>query len=426
MWAQKGIARIMLAFIDDAFGVNLSTQPAINRELARRGSISLNRIFDQIATIDLIEASNRIPWLLIQDLASDTQLGDRLAQARVQRTRMPWGEWITLSMCSTMGNGYTFALQTALFLSVVESALSFDGMKMRSQTSIAHMMVPSATQVDNWRQHVDVDNTEGCDAHTCSLVLKPNLDLKRTYLEPWGVFGDDIIVPEGAVDNLLLQLELVGASVNMDKSHFSGDFRESCGGDYYKGVNVRAVYAKTIKSPQDRVSLLNRLVVWSAEHKIVLRRVCTSLWSSLPEKLRVPLHEMDTAGLKVVSKFKPLYPETRALVAARKDAQTNVVPYRCWVPRPQFLTWEGRQLTIYGPGLLLSMLKGETVSTLANRWNRSDIASIEYVLRTGLRAQDLLYDTRLLHSYGWDATSSTLPHICDLEWSLEVNLFSKG
>jgi hypothetical protein len=425
MWVQKGIAEIMLAFIESAFGVNLSTQPTINRELAKRGSNPKGRSCDMVATIDLKEASNRIPWALIRDLLSDTQLGERIASARVKYTKMPWGEWLPLNMCSTMGNGFTFALQTALFLAVVESTLTLSGHKMRRQTCISHLTASPLHQVENWLQLVDAGVEEECDFVQKSLALKPGVQMDRIFLEPWGVFGDDIIVPVNQVDNLLKQLELIGATVNTDKSFHSGDFRESCGGDFFRGVNVRAVYARSLKSPQDRVSLLNRLVEWSARHKIVLRRVCTSLWSSLPEKLRVPLAEMDTAGLKVTDKFSLPYPSTRALESAIKDAQTSVVPYRSWVPKPQFLNWEGRQLTIYGPGLLLSMIRGETVSSLKGRWNRSDLARIEYVLKTGLRAQDLLYDTRLSYSYGWNRTTSTLPHIWDLEWSLEVNLFSK-
>ncbi|DAD52657.1 TPA_asm: RNA-directed RNA polymerase [ssRNA phage SRR7976299_19] len=60
------------------------------------------------------------------------------------------------------------------------------------------------------------------------------------------VFGDDLIFPSDSSDATRALLEHLGFKVNMSKT-FSGlqEFRESCGMDAYKGVDVTPAYALT-------------------------------------------------------------------------------------------------------------------------------------------------------------------------------------
>jgi hypothetical protein len=53
------------------------------------------------------------------------------------------------------------------------------------------------------------------------------------------VYGDDIIIPVEAYDVLKEVLETCGFTINEDKSYHEGPFRESCGEDYFRGINVR-------------------------------------------------------------------------------------------------------------------------------------------------------------------------------------------
>jgi hypothetical protein len=55
------------------------------------------------------------------------------------------------------------------------------------------------------------------------------------------VYGDDIIVPVDYVSPVISSLEALGLKVNTGKSFWRGAFRESCGGDYYAGVDVSVV-----------------------------------------------------------------------------------------------------------------------------------------------------------------------------------------
>jgi len=81
------------------------------------------------------------------------------------------------------------------------------------------------------------------------------------------VYGDDIIVPVDTLVHVIRYLEAFGLKVNTDKTFGTGKFRESCGGDYYDGVDVTPVRVRRIL-PASRgdvpeviaaVSLMNRL-----------------------------------------------------------------------------------------------------------------------------------------------------------------------
>jgi hypothetical protein len=58
------------------------------------------------------------------------------------------------------------------------------------------------------------------------------------------VYGDDIIVPTEMATSTMVTLETFGLRVNHSKSYCTGFFRESCGGDYYKGVDITPVYCR--------------------------------------------------------------------------------------------------------------------------------------------------------------------------------------
>jgi hypothetical protein len=71
-------------------------------------------------------------------------------------------------------------------------------------------------------------------------------DLSRFRPRAATSFGDDLILdllPFDGVDQwICAQLAQLGLQVNKEKSFFTGNFRESCGGDYLDGRNVRGLY----------------------------------------------------------------------------------------------------------------------------------------------------------------------------------------
>jgi hypothetical protein len=64
------------------------------------------------------------------------------------------------------------------------------------------------------------------------------------------VFGDDIIVPTAAAQVVMNDLEIFGFTVNREKSFVDGKFRESCGAEWYDGVDVAPIYFR-VTDPSD-------------------------------------------------------------------------------------------------------------------------------------------------------------------------------
>jgi hypothetical protein len=60
------------------------------------------------------------------------------------------------------------------------------------------------------------------------------------------VFGDDLIVPRDNVLSVCDVLSTFGYKVNVDKSFWTGRFRESCGKEYYDGHDVSIVKVRRV------------------------------------------------------------------------------------------------------------------------------------------------------------------------------------
>ncbi len=180
----------------------------VNQLLAREGSIT-----GALATLDLSEASDRIPNKLVRFMTGRWEHLDGAIQASrstraVVRTRE--GEKIIpLSKFASMGSGLTFHLETIIFM-----VIAFVGI----EASIGRRL-----------SEADIVGLIGQVA----------------------VYGDDIIVPTDHVGSVVHALEAFGFKVNSQKSFWTGKFRESCGKDYYDGTDVS--YVKFRKEwPDDR------------------------------------------------------------------------------------------------------------------------------------------------------------------------------
>jgi hypothetical protein len=243
------IQRSVGAFIEKRlklhFGISLETQPDYNRELARRGSED-----QSFGTIDLVSASDSIGLDMLKQILDPSLLKTMILMSRSEFAVLPDGTSVNLRMVSTMGNGFTFPLQTIIFASAVRAVYQLMGF-------------PS--------------------------------HCPRTQ---FGVFGDDIVVRREAYDFICRMLTKLGFQVNVGKSFNSGAFRESCGHDYYLGHNVRGVYVRSLEIPQQVYSLINRLNRWSTFHGILLCKTVKRLLSWVRD-IRIPPSEADDAGIHV-------------------------------------------------------------------------------------------------------------------------------
>lgn len=248
MLLQKAVGSYFEDRLLSDFGISLSTQADKNRVLARMGSED-----DSIATIDLTSASDCNGLYLLDSITPNCFLKAVMFGCSSRRAILPDGSTVELNMISTMGNGFTFPLQTLLFACMVKAVYHVMGIPM---------------------------------------ARKPG------HRTPFAVFGDDIIVVKEAYSFTCRMLEGIGFQVNGDKSFYTGHFRESCGHDYFKGKNVRGVYVKSLESPQQVYSLINRLSRWSAFHGVSLTGTLKLLCSWVRD-VRVPPSESDDAGIHV-------------------------------------------------------------------------------------------------------------------------------
>jgi len=260
IWIEKRISKVC--------HINLANQQYLNQILARRGSIS-----GLYGTIDLKSASDRNSMAMIEEFFPPNFVR-WIKLFRSPECQLPSGTSVKMEMCSSMGNGFTFPLQTALFLGVVSVCYKLSG-------------IPQLRNQNVRRQPVDPGNFLG------SLRLD-----ERVIPGNFGVFGDDIIVERESYELCCHYLRLLGHVVNDQKSFNSGYFRESCGADFFAGYNVRGIYIRSLETPLDVYSAINRLTVWSAKHGVNLSRTMQLLlgWVKF---LPVPFSAADTEGVKV-------------------------------------------------------------------------------------------------------------------------------
>lgn len=208
---QKGIGKLLKERLLIA-GIDLSTQEN-NQNAARKGSIA-----GTLATIDLSMASDCLSRGLVWNLLP-TAWAELLDYARTpvvtyenrnMSTHLRKTEYFALEKFSSMGNAYTFELETLIFYSLAWGVCS-------------HLKIRSAD------------------------IL---------------VYGDDIIVPVEAYGLLEKVLNTCGFKLNASKSFCAGPFRESCGADYLNGIDIRPFYLTTLIS--DRV--LYNMHNWFIRH----------------------------------------------------------------------------------------------------------------------------------------------------------------
>lgn len=307
MFIQLGIGNLISDRLKSFFGIVIdgeSNQQVHNRELARRGSLD-----GSFATIDLSSASDSLSLSLMRELLPANIYG-MLMHHRATYSQLPDGSRVVLNMISTMGNGFTFPLQTLLFSSVVSACYRYLGL---------HKAVA------------------GCGG-------------------TFGVFGDDICIVKEAFRLVTRMLELYGFTLNADKTFVEGPFRESCGADFYNGQNVRPVYVKDLSTPASRHVAVNLLNEWSAAFRIPLCSAVRLLSEAQPFRA-VPCDAPLDSGIRL-----PF-----SLTEGIRRNQNGSCIYYPLLARADSLACEedrivvsrGRRQRIYNPsGLYLAFLRG--------------------------------------------------------------------
>jgi hypothetical protein len=272
-WIQQGIRSVLYRHVKASPLVGtqvLFTDQTPNQRAALSGSID-----GKHSTLDLQEASDRVSLELVRLLFPE-ELLPYLECCRSEETVMPNGERVSLRKFAPMG-----------------SALCFPIMAL----SIWALLYATAHDQD-----------------TKDRIL---------------VYGDDVIVPTAFAADAITVLELFGLKVNRNKSCTKGFFRESCGVDAYKGINITPVKIKTVwtshPSPESFMS-------WVAYANYFYKRNCFGVYELIVAQL---------TGLYWPIANKTDHP--RSLVKLEEAAvQSRPVPYR-WnrrLQRREFKTLE--------------------------------------------------------------------------------------
>jgi hypothetical protein len=172
-----------------------------NQELARLGSLS-----GDLATLDLSEASDRVSNQHVMALfAGQPSLLAAIQACRSTKADVPGHGVIRLAKFASMGSALTFPIEGMVFTTMI-----FLGIESELST-------PFSSRKE----------------------LYPYADVVR-------VFGDDLIVPREHVLSVIDVLSTFGCKVNVDKSFWTGRFRESCGTEWYDGHDVGIVKVRRI------------------------------------------------------------------------------------------------------------------------------------------------------------------------------------
>jgi len=192
-----------------------------NQQLAFEGSIT-----GTLATLDLSDASDRVSNQHVLDLFRPYPFLSEMVQGcRSRKADVDGHGVIRLAKYASMGSALTFPVEAMLFLSIAVAGVA----KARS--------------------------------------IPVSFKLIKSLRGQVRVYGDDIVVPVDSAETVISLLSDFGHKVNTDKSFWTGQFRESCGKDYFAGhdvtpCRVRRVFPtrrSNVEEVESLVSLRNQL-----------------------------------------------------------------------------------------------------------------------------------------------------------------------
>jgi hypothetical protein len=233
LWFQKAVGNMIGRRLRRC-GIDLRYQSK-NQRLAYRGSFT-----NLIASVDLSSASDSIASSVVEELiprrwfsvmdSCRSHYGSQSGQA------VKWNKF------SSMGNGFTFQLESLIFYAV---------------------------------------------AFCCTEYLNQDVSLVSAY-------GDDVLLPSVCFELFQEMMDFYGFRVNGKKSHIDSPFRESCGAHYYLGVDVKPIYLKDkVESVLSIYRLANAIRRQALRHNLGygcsarFRKVFELLIQRVPSALRL-------------------------------------------------------------------------------------------------------------------------------------------
>jgi hypothetical protein len=170
-----------------------------------------------LATVDLSEASDRLSCFVVERVfRSNPALLRAFHAARTRYVRLDAKrkDFLQFKKFASQGTGVTFPVQSIVFLCCALAASSRGPISWKSINR-----------------------------------------LRRTVR----VYGDDIIIPTHGYVGLRMLLETLGLKVNERKSFATGNFRESCGTDGFRGYNITPCKPQVFSpdTPSDVIAIVD-------------------------------------------------------------------------------------------------------------------------------------------------------------------------
>jgi hypothetical protein len=212
---SRGLGAVIRNQLEKNTHIDLALQQERHRRWAKVASET-----GHLSTIDMSKASDSFTWRHIELMVPD-DWHHALDVVRTRRCETPSGV-IDLRSYMLMGSGHTFPLQTLLFFCLAEATRRL----LKSRGSVS-------------------------------------------------VYGDDIIVPTRIAKPFIVVMSELGFVINSEKSFYDDRdpdrpshtfFRESCGGDYKGGIDVRP-YMPECDLQQEAQVPCNEYLAWC--HKMV-------------------------------------------------------------------------------------------------------------------------------------------------------------
>lgn len=216
-FAQQSLRRIIYDSVesDDLLKTLIGfTDQTPNQRLAREGSLK-----QELATLDLSEASDRVSCQHVEDLLSFTpSLSEAVFACRSTKADVPEHGIHSLFKFASMGSALSFPIEAMVFITLI--FVGYEDMLNRP-------------------------------------LRRKDVEILSSRVR---VFGDDIIIPVDLVPHVTRVLHLFGMKVNEHKSFWTGRFRESCGKEYYDGHDISIV--KVRQMPPSSLEHAQEIISW--------------------------------------------------------------------------------------------------------------------------------------------------------------------
>lgn len=259
MFPQQGVNREITQTLEAhplTSGLVNFTDQVVNQQQAFLGSITRDT-----STLDLKDASDLLSMSLVEMLFPSNWVA-ALKACRSEQTKLPDGTLVTLSKHAPMGSACCFPVMALSIWALLTAYTNYDAIRRGGH------------------------------------LRKRKLPV-RVY-----VYGDDIIIPTSFAEGGMGLLEAVGLAVNRDKSFVSGHFRESCGKEYYRGVDVtpcrlRALPNDDYDSRMKVIAFHNNLYVKYGFQPFGVTALVHEWYKNVPERsVRIARpHATDLIGL---------------------------------------------------------------------------------------------------------------------------------